>query len=297
MLLEVGHAAFGDDGQVVSHGGDDTTNRVVGDALHGGTVRRPSLLHRGSVHATQEFSGDVRVIQWRQTIISVAGRQDMPPTHRFDFFPRRPWRRHPEANYLRLRRKARCAGVTIGVGLALVMLSGGWLIDRHEASAPVVRWSGETGAGALPSLTPARATPRSVDADEFPLVAGGSVVATRPVAAPHKSTPIEVQHPMLPPAIADGPPSVPAPVASSLTRRPDTLREYYVVQLGTYRVEENAREDQDRYRRLGIDPQLSRVGSYVVLRLSPYDTLADAQRVAQEVRARGIQPVVIGPLR
>jgi len=65
------------------------------------------------------------------------------------------------------------------------------------------------------------------------------------------------------------------------------------VQLGSYRLKKNAHQDQARYRALGIDSQVSRSGSYFVLRLPPFGTLEAAKWAEQAVRARGIKPVLL----
>lgn len=220
----------------------------------------------------------------------------MAPSHRFDLFPRRPWRRHREAFYTQLRRKVRWTGVATGIALALIMVGGGWLIDGHHAPRPAATPAADLVRGGAPSPVPVDPTPMRVAADEFPLVALGSVSSTIPPVPLRGPLPLPVARSATR-ARSELQSSGTPPVPRSAAQRGDALGARYLVQLGTYRLEENARQDQVRYRGLGIDSQVSRLGAYVVLRLPPFATLDDARGAEQGLREHGIQPLVIGPLR
>jgi cell division protein FtsN len=69
----------------------------------------------------------------------------------------------------------------------------------------------------------------------------------------------------------------------------------YILQLGTYRLEESARDDQEHYRSLGIDTIILRRGTYLVLRLPPFDSREEAEREESRLRRKGITPLFIPP--
>jgi len=128
-----------------------------------------------------------------------------------------------------------------------------------------------------------------VAAEDFPLVPVGPVSVTKPLApAPPPVVPESTTA-----RTADLPPTTAAPVPSSTPHSHAKPAKEYVVQLGSYRLEKNARQDQAHYRALRLDARLSRSDRYFVLRLPSFGTLEDAKRAEREVRARGIKPVVI----
>jgi len=138
---------------------------------------------------------------------------------------------------------------------------------------------------------PVSQTPLRIHPDDFPLVPNGSVsVGISPAPTPSSMLPAPTTA-----RTANLPAEIVAPAPSPTSHVAPEAKEHYLVQLGTYRLEKNARQDQARYRALGFDCRLSPSGPYVVLRLPPFDTLEDAQRVEQKLRARGLEPVLLGP--
>ena len=92
--------------------------------------------------------------------------------------------------------------------------------------------------------------------------------------------------------VADSPkPASPAPPTGAASKVPAN----YILQLGTYRLEESARADQEHFRTLGIDTIILRRGAYLVLRLPPFDTREEAEREESRLRQRGIIPLFIPP--
>lgn len=189
----------------------------------------------------------------------------------------------------KVRRNVRMIGAATGMAVALIMVGRGWLIGSHEAPRVQANWTADPWREDTPPAVPVRQTPSRIDPDDFPLVPNGSVSVTNsPAPAPPPTLPASTSA-----RTANLHAKRAAPAPSSHGRA--EAEQHYLVQLGTYRLEKNARQDQRRYRALGIDCRLSRSGIYVVLRLSPFDTLDDAKRVAQELRTRGLEPVLLGP--
>jgi len=191
----------------------------------------------------------------------------------------------------KVRCKVRRIGVATGMVLALIMVARGWLIGGHEAPRVPATRTADPWRGAPPPAEPVRQTPLRIDPDDFPLVQNGSVSVTKsPEPAPPPTVPASTTA-----QTANLHAEIATPVPPSTPHVRAEAEEHYLVQLGTYRLERNARQDQARYRALGIDCRLSPSGPYVVLRLPSFDTLDDAKRVEQELRARGLEPVLLGP--
>jgi cell division protein FtsN len=168
--------------------------------------------------------------------------------------------------------------------LALIAVRSGGLLGGVPAARQAAPWRGEAG----------RSAPIRGAADDFPLIQPGSAAATRPAPVPPPPPPLATPTATISPTLDLRPPSMaPVPPATPQPRpEPD---EWYLVQLGSYRLAKTAREDQARFRALGLDPRLSLSGEYLVLRLPRCDTLEEAQRVMRELRARGLEPVLLGP--
>ena len=192
---------------------------------------------------------------------------------------------------MKVRRKVRTIGVATGMVLALIMVGRGWLIGSHEAPRVPATRTADPWREATPPAAPVRQTGLRIDPDDFPLIPNGSVSVTKsPVPAPPPTVPASTTA-----RTANLHAEIATPVPPSTPHVRAEAEKHYLVQLGTYRLEKNARQDQARYRALGIDCRLSPSGPYVVLRLPPFDTLEDAKRAERKVRARGIQPVLLGP--
>jgi cell division protein FtsN len=187
---------------------------------------------------------------------------------------------------------ARWIGAAIGAALALWLVGHGWLIGHGDQRPPA---PSSTADRPPPAARPEGDAAMRSAADAFPLILPA---ATTDVAVPAPPSERRATRAGPPSAQRSSPAQRPGtPVVPTEPAPPPRPRWAYIVQLGSYRHEEVARQDQARYRTLGIDARRSRSGTYTVLRLAPFDTLDAARTAADEVHGLGIDAVVLPPRR
>ena len=138
-----------------------------------------------------------------------------------------------------------------------------------------------------------------------------AVAQARPAARPEKhaaseaaagvaasrSAPVPVPHVVLPPA----PASTPSPAAilagASATRPSDAAAGRFVVQVGAFLEEAKVRETRAKVEKLGMktytQPVDTPTGKRIRVRIGPYATKADADRIATRLKGDGLQAVVL----
>ncbi|MGD2063385.1 MAG: SPOR domain-containing protein [Nitrospirota bacterium] len=234
-----------------------------------------------------------------------------------------PLRRTPEFLFGDVRRRVRSVAAVSGLALAL-LLGGGMWMARGDGS---LRSDPPAETAPPQPVATERVSPPA--ADEFPLIiepppdgarspgdgdetaallqplteppalhieppASEPATPTAPVAttpAPSSTSPAERDEPVA--AVRPDPPASPTPSPAEGDASPAPPR--YILQLGTYRLEESALDDQEHYRSLGIETVIQRWGPYLVLRLPPFASQEEAEREEARLRQRGITPLFIPP--
>lgn len=116
------------------------------------------------------------------------------------------------------------------------------------------------------------------------------------VAARQTPPPAPVPAPVPPPAPAPAPVRVqPQPVAPAPQPQPATSPTgRYVVQVGAFSVEENAKILQTRLTKIGLDSHVDH-GSLYFVRLGPYATREEAVQIRAKLENAGISAIVMRP--
>ncbi len=142
---------------------------------------------------------------------------------------------------------------------------------------------------------------KSVDIVPLPQPAAPTSVAARqtpPPAPAPAPAPVPVPAPVPPPAPAPAPPTVkvqPQPVAPAPQPQPATSPTgRYVVQVGAFSQEANAKALQDRLTRIGQTSHIDH-GSLYFVRLGPFATREGAVQMRSKLEAAGISAIVITP--
>jgi hypothetical protein len=155
---------------------------------------------------------------------------------------------------------------------------------------PLASTPRETQPPAFPPLEPAE-TPPAPSSPASP----GMVDQTLSPPASTASTPPPAEHEGPAPLVQSPAPALPASLPSPPQGEASTEPAGYLLQLGTYRLERSARDDQEHYRSLGIATVILRRGAYFVLRLPPFANQAEAEREEARLRRQGISPLFIPP--
>jgi DedD protein len=118
-----------------------------------------------------------------------------------------------------------------------------------------------------------------------------AVIASKPVPAPHVATPSPPQ--------ADAKPSPAAILADAGAARPSDAAAAgrFVVQVGAFTDDAKVREARGKVEKLGLKTYTQQVdtpaGKRVRVRVGPFATKAEADKVMARIKAAGLQPGVL----
>ena len=156
-----------------------------------------------------------------------------------------------------------------------------------DVSASAASAVDSTVAQTKPTMKPVK----PVAASATPVVAAAASKAT---AAPHLATP----GPVLPP-----PPAKPTPAATGVDATSAKASDAaanggrFVVQVGAFLDEAKVRESRSKVEKLGMktytQPVDTPTGKRIRVRVGPYATKADAEKVAAKLKSDGLQAVVL----
>ena len=178
------------------------------------------------------------------------------------------------------------------------------------ASAPVQRSAFASLAAALTSSSSAAHASGVAASAAYVAPSMGSSSSTvaqtkpaRPVKAAAASAPVPATHvagPVLPPPLAAAKPSPEAILADTVAAKPSDAAANggrFVVQVGAFLDDAKVHEARNKVEKLGLktytQPVDTPTGKRIRVRIGPYATKAEADKIATKLKADGLQAVVL----
>ena len=177
------------------------------------------------------------------------------------------------------------------------------------ASVPTPQRSAFASLAAALTSSPARAS--DVAASTSAAMSSSAVAQTKPVKPTAASTstaaaasrPSPVPHAVTPPPTPVAAPSRPSPAAILADTSPPKASDAaangarFVVQVGAFLDEAKVRETRSKVEKLGMktytQPVDTPTGKRIRVRVGPYATKADAEKIAARIKGDGLQAVVL----